>query len=252
MDAVCSESGGGCASPPYTISRRPPPRDETAHGFLSVVDLPVVPRITSPWIGTEPRPVSGNPSATACDQADFDGGGAGAVSSRSYVIPQTPELPTLFGLSETMGRFPNSLRAVRFLRDVTRAVGSCHKRQVTLSVLRSASFSSDRTSGRVWELRQKVSKTRALTFRVGLVRFGATVAEVTFTPADGYDVTPGSSSPWPAALPPASTTDPAAAHQRIAGRCHESRARAIRLPQFSVRAGGPGSGSPSPTGSCRP
>lgn len=191
VDAVCSESGGGCASPPYTISRRPPPHDETAHGFLSVVDLPVVPRITSPWIGTEPRPVSGNPSATACDQADFDGGGAGAVSSRSYVIPQTPELPTLLGLSETMGRFPNSLRAVRFLRDVTRAVGSCHKRQVTLSVLRSASFSSDRTSGRVWELRQKVSKTRALTFRVALVRFGATVAEVTFTPADGYDVTPG-------------------------------------------------------------
>jgi hypothetical protein len=45
-----------------------------------------------------------------------------------------------------------------------------------------------RTSGRVWQLRQKVSKQKVVTFRVALVRFGHTVAEVTFTPVGTYDV----------------------------------------------------------------
>lgn len=189
VDLVCSRSGGGCASPPYTITGRAPLRDETAGQFLSVVDLPVVRHVSAPWVGTEPRRVSGNPSATACDQADFDVRGATAVRSRSYVIPQAHDVPTLFGLSETAGRFPSSADARRFVTDVARRVSSCHDRQVTLTVLGASTFSSQRSSGRVWRLQQKVSKSRVLTFRVALVQRGDTVAELTFTPAGGYDVT---------------------------------------------------------------
>jgi len=188
VDRVCSETAGGCALPPYTITGQSPPSDGTASGFLAVVDLPLVPGVSQPWVGTNPKRVTGNPSATACDQADFAGHGATGLMSRSYVIPQATGLPTLFGLSETLGTFPTSEAARAFLGDVTRDVASCHKRQVTLTVLKSTSFSLHRTSGRVWQLRQKVSKKKVVTFRVALVRFGHTVAEVTFTPVGTYDV----------------------------------------------------------------
>ena len=188
VDRVCSETAGGCAFPPYTITSQSPPSDGTASGFLAVVDLPLVPGVSQPWVGTNPKRVTGNPSATACDQADFAGHGATGLMSRSYVIPQATGLPTLFGLSETLGTFPTNEAARAFLDDVTRDVASCHKRQVTLTVLKSTSFSLHRTSGRVWQLRQKVSKKKVVTFRVALVRFGDTVAEMTFTPVGTYDV----------------------------------------------------------------
>jgi hypothetical protein len=67
-------------------------------------------------------------------------------------------------------------------------VSTCHNRQVTLFVLQSTSFASHRTSGWVWQFRQRVSKTEVVTFRVALVRSGSKVAEVTFTPVGTYDV----------------------------------------------------------------
>jgi hypothetical protein len=188
VDEVCTEVAGGCAYPPYTIISQRPPADPTAGGFLSVVDLPPVPRVTQPWVGTEPARVTGNPSATACDRTRFSGNGGTRVTSRSYVIPQATQVPTLFGLTETRASFGSNRAAREFVADVAKSVSSCHRRQVTLSVPQSTSFSAHRASGWVWQFRQKVSKNKVATFRVALVCFGRRVAEVTFTPAGAYDV----------------------------------------------------------------
>ncbi len=188
IDKVCSEAVGGCAFPPYTITSQRPPVDATAEGFLSVVDLPLVPGVTDPWVATDPARVTGNPSATACDQTRFTGNGGSKTTSRSYVIPEAPQVPTLFGLTETRAAFASDQAARDFIADVARRVASCQQRQVTLSVPQSTSFSERRASGWVWQFRQKVSKEKIAIFRVALVRFGSEVAEVTFTPAGAYDV----------------------------------------------------------------
>lgn len=188
VNRVCSEVGGGCAFPPYTVTSGRPPADTTAPGFLSVVDLPSVPRVTQPWVGTDPAPVEGNPSATACDETGFVDSGGTDVKSRSLVIPGASALPTLFGLTETRATFARAELARSFVAHVTEHVQSCHKRQVTLSVVQSSSFDGHHSHGQVWQLRQKVSKQKVVTFRVALVRRGSTVAEVTFTPVGRYDV----------------------------------------------------------------
>jgi hypothetical protein len=147
-----------------------------------------MPRVVQSWVGTDPSRVSDNPSATACDEANFRSHGATEVTTRSYVIPRAPQLPTLFGLSETQGSFPSKEAARTFVADVARHVASCERRQATLSVPQSTTFTTNRISGSVWQFRQKLSKRQVLTFRVALVRFGSTVAEVTFTPVGEYDV----------------------------------------------------------------
>jgi DNA-directed RNA polymerase specialized sigma24 family protein len=188
VDRVCTEAGGGCSFPPYKVTDARPLEDVTAGGFLSVADLPFVPHVTQPWAGTDPARVSDNPSATACDQTAFADNGGTDVTSRSYVIPAARGLPTLFGLTETRATFSSGADAKAFVADVAQHVASCHRRQVTLSVVRSTSFTVRRTTGEVWQVQQRVSKRKTVTFRVALVRLGATVAEVTFTPVGAYDV----------------------------------------------------------------
>ncbi|MDX6307738.1 MAG: hypothetical protein QOI06_784 [Nocardioidaceae bacterium] len=186
VNDVCPRSGGKCASPPYPIRSLPPPHGGTPHGFLSVLDLPLVPGVTSPWKGTRPELVRDNPSATACDGTDFAGAGARSVTSRRYVIPPEARLPTAFAVTETIGRFKRPVLAKQFLMGVAAQVSACHHRQPTLSVTRSGSFSSDRMSGRVWQV-QQTTKKRVTTVWMALVRNRGETAEVTFTPAGAYD-----------------------------------------------------------------
>jgi hypothetical protein len=76
--------------------------------------------------------------------------------------------------------------AKQFLMGVAAQVSACHHRQPTLSVTRSGSFSSDRMSGRVWQV-QQTTKKRVTTVWMALVRNRGETAEVTFTPAGAYD-----------------------------------------------------------------
>lgn len=188
VNEVCTETTSPCAFPPYDMTAERPPSDGVSGEFLSVVDLPVVANIAKPWAGTDPTKVTRNPSATACDQADFAAGGARRVMSRSYVIPDQPGLPTVFGLSETVGTFRSGAAAKAFISQVATHVAGCHKRQLTLSVAASTTFTAARTNGDVWKVLQKTSKTTTLTLRVALVRYGDVVAQVTFTPAGVNDV----------------------------------------------------------------
>ena len=67
-----------------------PAESEASGGRLNT---PFVPNVTQLWAGTDPAPVTGNPSATACDETRFNGNGGTAVTSRSYVIPEATGVP---------------------------------------------------------------------------------------------------------------------------------------------------------------
>ncbi|MGH3447211.1 MAG: hypothetical protein ACRDQA_06490 [Nocardioidaceae bacterium] len=182
VDEVCSVNFGGCAFTPYQLTKARPPRVGTPRGFLSVVDLPVFRGLARPWAATDPKAVKQNPSATACDRANFAGGGAARVRARSYVIPHA-KLPTVFGLTETVGEFSNAKRARRFVRSVSAAVRSCHDRQLSLALHGTQQLHLDRGRGLVWRIRVAASQHQGQTFKVALVQVGKRVAEVTFTPA---------------------------------------------------------------------
>jgi DNA-directed RNA polymerase specialized sigma24 family protein len=187
---LCSRSGStDCAKRP-TYRVVPPPPSGGERGILAVPDLPPVGRINAPWVGTEPADGRVNPSATTCDHADFAKGGAVRTRTRTYLIPQA-KVPARFGLSETYGVFRSSRAASRFLAGVRHTVGRCEKRDLATKVTSPvrqhvASPPLDLSS---WELSTEVSAKQKVHFRLGFVRVGNTVAQLTFAPSPRDDMT---------------------------------------------------------------
>ena len=154
-------------------------------GVLEVVDLPAVAKLRRAWAATSPRAVHRNPAATACDEATF--AGARPLRSSTYVVPGA-SLPARFGLAETYGVFPTPRAATGFLAEVRHRFATCEHRDLAARVT-AAGGGHDVSR---WRLTTKVSKHDAVRFRVGFVRVGNAVAEVTFTPTPGVDLTDAS------------------------------------------------------------
>lgn len=167
----------------------PPPTGE-APGFLGTIDLPEVPGIRGDWVGT--RPVDARPdiAASLCVDAPFSIPGVTQEQTRTYVVPDA-SLPPTFGLSETLGRFASPPAADRFLERIREQVASCEQRVSSASVDTSERVRSPELSaGTRWGLTFDVG-ARALRYRVGVVRVGDRVAQLSFSPSDRFDIPAG-------------------------------------------------------------
>lgn len=187
---LCGRSGSAdCAKRP-TYRVVPPPPSGEERGILAVADLPPVGRIAQPWVGTRPAGARTNPSATTCDRADFAAGGASSTRTRTYLIPEAP-LPARFGLSETYGVFPSAAAADRFLAGVRGKVAKCEDRDLATQV--GAEHRETRKSPQLdlssWDLQTEVTDKQKVGFRLGFVRVGRTVAQLTFAPSPQDDMT---------------------------------------------------------------
>ena len=97
VDAVCTDAEGTCSTTPYNAVDATPPAEDNPGGFLETVDLPVFGGIAESWAATAVGAVSDNPSATNCDDADFTAEGASRLTSRTYVVPGSKQLPRSSG-----------------------------------------------------------------------------------------------------------------------------------------------------------
>ncbi len=187
---LCPTSGSSACSKVPTYRPVPPPSSGGHTGMLAVPDLPPVGRIDQPWVGTDAKAVP-NPSMTTCDRARFAKAGARPARARVYLIPEA-DLPTRFGISETAGVFPTEARAKRFLAQVRSSVARCEDRDLATSVTgaRRGRFARTGAEWSSWTLRTEISQRRVVEFRVGFVRTGRRVAQVTFVPAPHDDITP--------------------------------------------------------------
>ena len=178
-----SAGAESCAMHP-ALAVMPPATTTAELGLLTAVDLPPVGEVDQPWVGTTPRTPRDNPAATTCDQADFVKAGAVRVRTRTFLVPEA-DLPTRFGLSETYGQFGSVDQARTFMATMQRRVERCQSRHLATTV-----HPGPHAGGRIgtWRLDTDVTARRTVTFRLGFVRTGAAVAEVTFSPAGGDDI----------------------------------------------------------------
>lgn len=183
---LCSTSAGSCDVGSGPRPALLPPTGE-GPGFLGVVDLPPVGSLTSPWAGTDPTGAGTNPAATLCDQASFRLPGFTLARSRTYVVPE-PQLPDRFGLSETLGTMRGEFLAERFVDRVVSDVGDCEDRELSASVDSRRPISGGAGQGQVWQLTFEVADGSAVTYRLGIVRSGAALAQLTFSGTDTADV----------------------------------------------------------------
>lgn len=187
---LCERSGAAdCSNEPATREVPPPPTG-TAPGMLAPVDLPPVGGIRYPWVGTK-VPARPNPSVTTCDRAAFAPAGARRVKAWAYVIPEA-KVPARFGLSETVGVFPSKRRAERFVKDVRARFARCEDRDLATNVLGSGRGRVPRagTFWTTWTFVTEVNERMSVRFRVGFVRQGDTVAQLTFVSSPREDIRP--------------------------------------------------------------
>lgn len=181
---------GRCVTrPAYRPVPPPPAGPGEERGVLAVADLPAVGRVDEPWVGTRTAPAgaSSDPSVTRCGSADFRGAGALRSRSRTYLVPQST-LPARFGLTETYGTFASTTRAARFLSTMRADLAGCEERDVTTDVGRERRSHTARLDASQWLLTTTVSSSEKVPLRVGYVRAGRSVAQLTFTPTPGADL----------------------------------------------------------------
>jgi hypothetical protein len=168
----------------------PPPSEPQERGLLTPIDLPPVGEVQQPWVGTTPRPALDNPAATTCDEADFSAAGAARARTRTFLVPES-DLPARFGVSETYGVFGSAARARGFLAKMARKVDRCQIHNLATTVRAGPDLPRAKASTvqlRTWRLDTEVSARRTVSFRLGFVRVGDAVAEVTFSPVAGDDI----------------------------------------------------------------
>ncbi|UYM03898.1 SigE family RNA polymerase sigma factor [Solicola gregarius] len=189
---LCDDDDRGCAKP-GKVRPSLPPATSTAPEFLGVVDLPPVKNVDKMWVGTDPEGANPNPSATACDKAEFKGKTIDSAQARTFVIPEEPALSDAqspFGISQTVGDFKNQKAAVAFMRDAIGRIGKCEEDDLTAKVHDGKRIASKGITGNTWRLTFEVDDKHTVDYRLGLVRAGGRVAQVTFAPLDKYDMRP--------------------------------------------------------------
>ena len=188
VSMLCGRTGSKNCSKRPTYEVVPPPPSGEEPAMIAVADLPPVGRIEKPWVGIDATSGTPNTAATTCDRANFGKAGALETKSRTFLIPQA-KLPARFGLTETYGRFRNEQAAKKFLSGVRRSVADCEDRDLATDVTASRTYQRGGADRSVYDLRTEISEKESVRFRVGFVRIGRTVAQLTFVSAPRFDIT---------------------------------------------------------------
>jgi DNA-directed RNA polymerase specialized sigma24 family protein len=178
---ACSTTAKVRDSPPVPVGRHP--------SLLIEADLPPVPGIAQPWVGTKPRKAKQNIAATRCDDADFSGPEFSEAWTRSFVIPAAVELPPEFGLAETVGALPPK-QAQAFVDDIRDKLRACPDEDLGTEVERLANEESGPRDLTVWRLTVEVSEKRSVRYLMAVVREGNAVAQLTFVPSGDVSMGP--------------------------------------------------------------
>jgi hypothetical protein len=109
--------------------------------------------------------------------------------SRSFVIPEA-NLSDLFGLTETVGYLPPP-RARAFVADVRSKLQGCSDKQLGTDVVRVADTTSKRVDLTVWHVTTEISDDETVTYLMGILRDGGSIAQVGFVPDGKVQMAPG-------------------------------------------------------------
>lgn len=179
---------GTCVTRP-DLRDIPPVPVASVPAMLAEVDLPPVTGVVKPWVGTEPRQAKVNAASTNCDRADFSSGSVTNNVTRTFLIPGA-KLPAQFGITETIGSLPEK-KARAFVARVRDRLAGCSKKQMGTDVVRVSHLESKQRDLSVWRVTIEISDKDSVTFLMGIVRDGTSIAQVGFVPGPKVDMARG-------------------------------------------------------------
>jgi len=181
---LCRTSGGACLDDPAPRPTAPPPTGE-APGFVGAVDLPAVAGLRTPWVGTAAAPAGPDVAAALCEGGAFIADSLARVRSRTFVLPMEP-VPPRFGLTQTVGALGSPRAAARLVAEASARIQGCPDRLPSVSVDGPLVVGDSGVRGRVWRLTYELPRGEVF-HRVGLVRNGRAVTQLTLSPTSRLD-----------------------------------------------------------------
>jgi DNA-directed RNA polymerase specialized sigma24 family protein len=189
VNGLCSlPDTGPCAEKPEVAASSPVPVGAVP-AMLSEVDLPPVAGVARPWIGTEARMAKTNLASSRCDATSFAAKPMKRNMTRSFVIPEA-RLSDLFGLTETVGLLPEE-QARKFVASVRTKLRTCADRELGTDVVRVTDVSTRHRDITVWHVTTEISDAESMTYLMGILRDGGSVAQVGFVPDGKVQMAPG-------------------------------------------------------------
>ena len=187
VSGLCTlPDAGNCAVTPKLRESEPVPVGKHP-SLLIEADLPPVPTIDQPWVGTEPTKAKVTVAATRCDDTQFTGPAFSKSLTRTFVIPAATQLPPEFGLSESVGALPPK-QAHAFISDIREKLAKCPDDDLGTDVEKIAVEESGRRDLYVWWLTVEVSEDRSVRFLMAAIREGGAVAQLTFVPSEDVSI----------------------------------------------------------------
>ncbi len=191
VDKLCDlPDAGACGATPTVLDARSPLTAGTAPAMLSAIDLPQLPGIEKPWVGTDPVAPTTNDAASSCDRTRFRGAFREKPftnnATRTFVIPGA-KLPTEFGLTQSLGSLPGD-RAQGVVEQVRGALDSCDS--INTDITEIARNDDRDTSLTAWRLEVDVTDERTVTFLMAIVRDDTSVSQLGFLPRTPDDLAP--------------------------------------------------------------
>lgn len=185
---LCRADASGFCPERAEVRRTAVPLSGEARGTLAVSDLPALPGVEQPWVGTAPTAAGRADAATACDATSFVRAGAPRALSRTYLVPDS-DLPDRFGLTQTVGTFRTGARAQALVDRVERAMARCEDDDLSVRLVTTrVGPVRDGVTTAYWRLEQEVSDDRTVASWMGVARSGRVVTQVLLTPAGGADL----------------------------------------------------------------
>lgn len=183
-----SKAAGACVGQPAPVATRPPPATD-APGMLAAVDLPPIADISAMWDAAPLESAVRNNAATICDKADFARSGASNPMGRGFLL-SNDKAPQLFGVTETVGKFPSAKAAAKFVAQVRSKMKTCEKRvlssTISSAVIRKGTAKVPAYA--YWRLVNQTQKVKNVSYWMGITQVGSYVAQVTMFPVGDYDV----------------------------------------------------------------
>jgi DNA-directed RNA polymerase specialized sigma24 family protein len=188
VTGLCSLPDGGACSTNVKVKESAPIPVGRHPSLLVEADLPPVPGIDQPWVGTQPAKARENIAATRCDDTSFTGPDFTKARTRTFVIPAA-KLPPEFGLSQTVGGLPRK-RAQAFVDEIRDDLRTCPDDDLATEVEQLANEESGPRDLTVWRLTVEVSEKRSVRFLMAVIREGNAVGQLTFVPSGDISIGP--------------------------------------------------------------
>jgi len=178
---ICGQSGGCGAGAPVARAGLLPSTESP--GFMAPVDLPVLPEISKPWVSAPAKTGPG----TGCERMDLKKAKASKYGSLTYVTPDA-DVPTEFGLDDTVAKFASTTAAATFVSQVRKNVDGCEKDVSTAKVESTGSISTSTITGESWQASYDTGGGKKFTYRIGIAGSGDRAVYLVFPVLKDLDI----------------------------------------------------------------